>query len=79
MSATLPLPDTTQPKAPSAWARLGSLMTRRYRESWLDGLTPPLPVRVLLAEALYRAKALRHPARPAAADAADAAISLRAG
>ena len=50
MSATLPLPDPTQPETPSAWARLGRLMSRRYRESWLDGLTPALPVRVLLAD-----------------------------
>lgn len=49
MSATLPLPDPAR-SVPSLWERLGSLISRRYREPLLDGLTPHLPVRVLLCD-----------------------------
>ncbi len=49
MSATLPLPDPARSERPSLWARLGGLVSRRYRESVLDSLTPDLPVRVLRA------------------------------
>ena len=50
MPETLPIPEPAQPEAQSPWARLGGLMTRRCRSPWLDGLTPHLPVRVLLAD-----------------------------
>lgn len=57
MPETLPIPEPVQPEAQNPWARLGGLMTRRYRSPWLDNLTPHLPVRVLLSdgsEAIWR-------------------------
>ncbi|MDO9315225.1 MAG: PilN domain-containing protein [Burkholderiaceae bacterium] len=50
MSATLPLPEPARSETPSLWVRLASLVSRRYRAPLLDGLTPPLPVRLLLAD-----------------------------
>lgn len=67
MSATLPLPDSPRSEAQSLWARLISMIGRRYREPMLDGLTPDLPVRVLLADgedAMWRRDAPLQPAPP---------------
>ena len=81
MSATLPLPDPARPEVPSLWARMGSLMSRRYREPWLDGLTPHLTVRVLLvdgSEASWRQGRPLEPATPSESASGDSKSDLTA-